>query len=235
MFTVEPSGAHAGYRLWNGRFVLRVHPPVGARPGDVIPVEIRVSDVQREIRGGPFICNFQLRVEVPAMDEEPKPHSLEPKPRQPSPNGSATPSLAMPHIIEVTREQWAEQEPEEFDELTALRIKDADDGSFDFYVNMDNGFFLTELVRGRRSEDKPLVKYWFKYGLALCALAMLQDVHKSQGAKAQSSARTNGTVAIASKEHEDPKVIGHFCDGLARVIIPIIRSLHDSVRAETPV
>jgi hypothetical protein len=232
-FVVEPPKVYAGYRLWNGRFMLRLQPPADALPGEVIPVEIRVTDIQREIQGGPFICRFDLRVEAPAKDASPKPPGQPHQPRQPSPNGKAAPSLGMPHIIEVTREEWREQKPEEFDELTALRIKESDDGGFDLYVNMDNTFLVTELVRGRRSEDKPLVRYWFKYGLALCALAMLQDVHKPQAAKVRSGTRTNGSEAIATNDYQDPETIGRFCDGLARVVIPIIRNLH-SVEVEPP-
>jgi len=69
----------------------------------------------------------------------------------------------------------------------------------------------------RRKSD-PTLKYWFTWGLTIAAFGMIK----------------NQKDELQGKDAEpDLQEIGHACDGLAQVIIPIIRALHAGPRIET--
>lgn len=196
--------------LWNGEFTTRWRPPVDAKPGDEVPVTIRASDVQQR---EPFVNTFKIQV---LAAEAPRPSVPGPKtPRNKKPDargGKEAPQIAMPNIVDVLRDDWGRHG---FDENTGLRIKHGDNGdSFDFYVNVDNAHAAEQLKRAQPG-DHALVRYWFKYGLALCALGILQEEKRRVG---QSN---NG-------ERADPDLdlIGRHTDGLARVIVPVVRTLY---------
>jgi len=114
-----------------------------------------VSDIQTDARGTPFVSTFTLVTEEEA---ERNPPSGKPKGPQRSPeNGKkSSPSLAIPNVHEVNKPDAP---------FLALELKHDDEGRPEFLVNMDNGFLLTELTRCA-SEDQPLIKFWFKFGLA---------------------------------------------------------------------
>lgn len=210
-------------RLWNGEYTARVRPPEGAQVGDRVDITLTVSDVEREkYRGapnGPFTSRFEMVVEA----EEPSaPHpSGKPNPKAPSPNGKmTTPKLDLPKITEVYRENWKT----DYTEHTALRIRHGEaEDSYDFVVNMDNTFLLTEMKRSAAT-DKSLVAFWFKFGLALCALGVLQD--QRHRAKELVTAGTAPSDGEARDPGDDLEAIGAFTDGLARVIVPVIRLLY---------
>lgn len=205
--SITPAGVLESRALWNGSCVTYFRPPTTSSPGDEISVRVSVTDDHRDTTGGPFESSFRIKV-------------LEPRTHQPggdSSNGrkrrgtgqTAAPTLAMPTIIEVRKEEWDQHDMGTFH---AVRIKSSgdDDDSYDFYVNMDNAFLLTEVKRARPT-DRPIIEYWFKFGLALAALSALK-------------------VPRLSDEDEpgiDIPSIERMAAGLARVVVPIIRRLHD--------
>jgi hypothetical protein len=67
-----------------------------------------------------------------------------------------------------------------------------------------------------------LIKYWFGYGLLLCALGMQKETEERSAAKAAES--RNGDDE--NTEVDDLSRIGTCCDGIARVVIPLIRTLY---------
>jgi hypothetical protein len=125
--------------------------------------------------------------------------------------------LATPDIREVRREKWTDPQFQ-FDEYSALKIINADEGSgYIFFVNMDNRFLINELHKSKQ-EDGSLVRHWFKYGVVLSALGILKEFQRVE----QEGPRS---------EDEDPdqfdlEKVGRFCAGLARVVVPMIRALH---------
>jgi hypothetical protein len=181
---------------------------------------VTVTDVTRQAYedglNGPFVNSFELEVDPP---DNMQPHPGGRNGTPPAAAGKNTaPRLSLPLIKEVRRGEWSD----EFDEYAALRIKHNGDEGFDFTVNMDNTFLLTEMARGRES-DKALAAFWFKYGLALCALGVLQDQrHRRNGAA------HDGHAGDHDPEHarDDLAEIGRYTDGVARVFIPVIRSLY---------
>ena len=83
----------------------------------------------------------------------------------------------------------------------------------------------SDLLIRAKDGDRPLVKFWFGYGLLLCALGMLK-AQQERAASAVAS-RDNGEDAEKEKsEPDDLKRVSLYCEGIARVIIPIIRTLY---------
>jgi hypothetical protein len=94
----------------------------------------------------------------------------------------------MPDVIPVTRDgRMIDDKPSlrygagnEFNEFTALELRPAEEeGKYDILVNMDNIHLANELRREKRTSEHPLITYYFKYGLTLVALGMLQE-HRRQ-------------------------------------------------------
>ena len=201
--------------LWNGRFTTQFTVPWNAAPGEMVPVEVKVEDVESVRRGGPFVNTFTLIV---GEETESRPggrsRSSSRTPQSVPQNGkNYSQRLALPPIRDV---HWPEQP------YTALRIKHDDKGVYEFFLNLDNTFLLTELTRSR-DDDRSLIVYWFKYGLALCALGVLQ----SERQRMETRKDLNDGASEQDQSNEvDPERVGQTCDGLARVIVPIIRALY---------
>ena len=221
---IEPSPnlcEHA--RLWNGRYTAYFAAPWDAQVGDVVPVTITVTDADRETRGLSFVSTFAIQID-PAVEEDEEPRSGHPRPqRQPKPDGERRGvALALPHIAEVRRDEW---EREGFDEYAALRVKSDGSGGYDCYLNVDNRHLIHELSSAKDAE-KPQIKYWFKYGLVLAAVGMIRNNRRM----AESRVAAGGEGAFAADDDGDDvdqlEVVSRYCTGLAQVIVPIIRSLH---------
>jgi hypothetical protein len=104
----------------------------------------------------------------------------------------------------------------------SLEVKHDDKGAFEFFLNLDNTFLLTELTRSKE-DDRGLILYWFKFGLALCALGILQD----QKRRLEKSKALDDENSESDQVKEiDLKQVGQTCDGLATVIVPVIRALY---------
>ena len=201
-------------RLWNGRFSVKFRVPWDAKPGDSFLIRVLVSDVTR-VSSGPFACEFTL-IASEAVDRvppsgKPNPHL---NPKAPKPTNQAT-SLAVPEPIEVKKDRW-----EHFgfsNQQEALIIKRSEGDGYDFYLNVDNSTLVTEMSNPK--QDPALVKHWFKWGLVISSLAMIRQQEENK--------------VSDSDDESDPESgpdllkIKQACDGLSRVIIPIIRSLHE--------
>jgi len=223
--TTEPPGLIESSQLWNGWFTARFSAPWDAKPGDQIAVKVTVSDVEADNRGG-FVSTFTMVME-PESDK-PNPPAGKNRPRNgrtPQGNGKkTTQSLALPEITEVHRDEWEQRKPP-FNPYTALVVKHDVQGGYDFYLNVDNTFLLTELTHAKE-DYKPLVKFWFKYGLALCALGMLQEQRRRAESTRENQEDNGGDGGDEPEVTEDLQAVAVYCSGVARVIIPIIRALY---------
>jgi hypothetical protein len=219
-------------RLWNGEFTARFRAPEGATIGDHVEINVTVSDIEREkyrnTPPGPFATLIDLVVD-PEDNSVPTPSGKPTKPstNRPNINGKVmAPRLALPNIAEIRRDDWQDK----YSEHTALRIRHGENESYDFVVNMDNTCLLTELKRSPAA-DKSMVAYWFKYGLALCAMGVLLE-QKQNPQDAESNAESDDNNRLNG---EDLDILGRLTDGLARVIVPVIRSLSKGPRVPTTV
>ena len=209
--TTDPPSLIEQSHLWNGVFTARFTVPWDLEPGQQAKVTIRVVDVETESRGKPFENTFTIAAE-PEVEKNPDPPPPKPHIRgnRPKPNGrTSSPRLAIPEVVD-------EHRPDQ--QFSSLRITHNDDGGYDFFLNVDNAFLLTELTRCK-TEDRPLIKFWFKYGLALCALGMIQE------ARRQAQAENEGGEQ-PDDDGEDLQKVAGYCNGIARVIVPVIRALY---------
>jgi hypothetical protein len=206
----DPTNLIEQSSLWNGRFNAYFRVPWDAQPGQQIPVTVTVSDVETEKRGEAYISKFTLIADTESETSSGS-RTRASGGQAPKKNGKSTaPRFALPKIHD-------KRKPEE--PFTAIEIKHDDNEGFEFFINLENSFLLTELTRAKDS-DKGLILYWFKYGLALSALGMLQE---------EKRLRSSSSRAEEGPDNEDDLdivKIGKICNGIARVIVPIVRALY---------
>ena len=228
--TIDSPGVRPHWKLWNGRLLATFRPTAEASLGDQSQVRVVVTDVENEMRGGPFETKFDLVVTKPLdNDGESDEHEEEEKERRERKSrgdrGSA-PILAVPNIVEVTKDKWDSMTPA-FSRFDSMRVLQDGNGGFDFYLNLDNSFLLTELSRSD-SIEKELIRYWFKYGLVLCGLGMLQQFRTAESSNGVGNSETNESGNPSTREPID--LVNDAMTGLARVIIPVVRSLYKGPR-----
>ena len=188
---------------------------------DKVGIRVTVSDVESAIRGGPFESGFQMVIDK-ALERVPGPGGAKEAKRGLDAGDWMAPRLAVPNIREVSKDQGNSMDPP-FSGLDALRVRQGGEGSYDFYLNNDNSFLLTELS-GSNNIEKALMKYWSKYGLTLCGLGMLQQFRAVQ---APNGREEGETAEPDSASTQDPvNLVNGAMPGLARVIIPLVRRLY---------
>ncbi len=99
------------------------------------------------------------------------------------------------------------------------------EGGYDFFINVGNSFLLTELARKGSGVEKELIKYWFKYGLVICGLGMIQESQSKANQRDTGNNEVNGQVT-EPPEQDNLESVSHAMNGLGRVIIPIVRGLY---------
>lgn len=221
--TLTPPNLLITQHLWNGKWNTRFQMPWDANVNDIAEITVTISDVESDTRNSPFISKFLLKgiPETESTDHPSGPPRTRGK-RVDSNGKQNGPAVAPPDIREVRRELW--NDPGfTFNEHTAIKIThgENENSGYIFWINVDNEFLLTELTRTKEA-DKPLIKFWFKYGLTLCAMGILQD-EKSR----RNTRRASNNEGIDIEENgEDLELIGRYCNGISRVIVPIIRRLY---------
>jgi hypothetical protein len=213
----EPPNLCTSSHLWAGKFTCKFQLPYDAEVGDVVKIQMTVSDIQRETKGRPFVAGFALKAEK-ALDD-----AIQPTPgpraegRKPKEGGTQlAPAYGLPEIREVRRENW--EDPQfKFDEYSAVKIIHGEGRGYIFFVNMDNRFLANELLKIKKDEGG-LVRHWFKYGIVIAALGIMTEFERGGAAKPEGDGQ--------EAESTDLKHLAKICAGLARVVVPMIRSLH---------
>ena len=192
------------HNLGNGKANIKFGLPTGASIGDEFKVEVLVYDVSR---ADPFRLDFRIHIDPEAPDLEPRPHI---------PPGGAT-LAAMPNIREVYREKWAS---EDFNEMSALKIDPSgeDDDALDIAINMDNIYLRNEIAK-RKNVDAKLLTYWFKWGLVLLALGMINTE------KRRNQDESVDKTPQAEKDDLYEK-IDRASEGIAVTLIPVISHMN---------
>lgn len=212
--SVTPANLIEHQNLWNGRWTAVFRVPWDAKPGDRIDVTVTVEDVQTQTRNAPFVSRFVLAVE-PEVTPRERPRNPTPPPPRTRPNGSHTsaPTLAIPDL------KWKAYE----DQHISLLVRNDTEGNPEYFANERNCYLTDALVRAKE-EDHALIKFWFGYGLLLCALGMLKQ--QQERAEVKKRGDGNGSDEEDESESDDLKLVSSHCDGIARIIIPMIRTLY---------
>lgn len=90
--------------------------------------------------------------------------------------------LNLPNTIEVEKKDWEKYGMDKFD---AVIVKDAGlDGEnnhlgYDFYINVDNQYLLSE-IKSRKQSVPDLLCSQYKYGMVLIGMALLSDYEKDE-------------------------------------------------------
>lgn len=204
----SPDGLCRSYNLSNGYLNSRFGIPADAAIGNIYEISVEVMD---ESRVDPLECKFKIKVTSPKVPPE-----IPPRPPRPRKGVNL---LGMPQITEVHEAEWAEYD---FDKFSGLKVQSSGEGGFDIFINMDNIHLLSEIKRENQVSEHDVIRYWFKYGLALVTMGMIQEYRRTKD-----SDKNNGERAAKVEESKDSYLedIGKASAGIARVIIPVIRRL----------
>ncbi|MDA2914279.1 hypothetical protein MYX77_10060 [Acidobacteriia bacterium AH_259_A11_L15] len=213
--TFSPEGICERFSLWNGRVQATFRAPANASAGDTVLVRVEVTD---ESRVDPLVCTFNI-------DVCPAPPAKPPGPRPPGtprkPKGAA--QLSMPEIREVHKEQW---DVHGFDKYSGAKIVPTENQAFDIYINMDNVFLLNELKRETDGNQHQVLRYWFKYGLALAIIGLMQEQkRRARLSNGSQEEKTETEESETTNEAGDVGSVEKITSGLSMVIVPIIRRL----------
>lgn len=154
--------------LWNGMATLNVSLPEGANIGDVIKFRSEVSDISKV---DPLQDEFYIIVDEAVKKPASRPGNRKP----PSSNEEGddvetTTYLDLPNVREVREDEWQHFN---FDRESALMVRDSGEGGFDFFINMDNVFLLTE-KKSSQQLSPTLLDARYKYGMVLLGIALLK-------------------------------------------------------------
>lgn len=199
--------------LWNGLATLTVALPDDAKVGDVLYFKTETIDNSRL---EPFYNEFYVKVEKPEKLSAGGRGKRKLPPGEESEETRKLPSgLSLPNIIELTKkdENWSRHFKEDED---ALAVKDTGEGSYDFYINMDNVFLRTE-IKGNTKIDPRLLEARFKYGMVLLGISLLEHFEKET--EKETEIQKNG-LSIYDEIFSVSKAI-------SPILLPMIASLGD--------
>lgn len=199
--------------LWNGTGNLTAHLPEGVKVGDTLKCKTTVND---ETLIGPFINEFSVVVEQKANPSKGGERGKR-KPSEGQEEGEAeVPSaLSLPDVKEVRQPDWVKHS---FDKFSGLKAVDNGEGGFDFFVNMDNVYLLTEL-KNRNDQDPKLLEAQYKYAMVLIALALLKKSREAAENKDQNAKEENGDIESSTRIFKDIITV---TSALSTIIIPMI-------------
>jgi hypothetical protein len=187
-FVLESNGVKIDdytLNLWNGVATLTVALPKDCKIGDKIKFSSTATD-DTQIK--PFNEDFELVVGGEQEKGEGKPGKRRKPPADKGKGRETASGLSLPNMFEVYRNEW---ETHKFDEQSALRVVSAGENEFDFYINMDNIYLLSE-IKSNSSIDPKLIQARYKYALVLIGLALLKEEN------GESSEETSITNKIAT-------------------------------------
>lgn len=185
--------------LWNGTATLSVSIDSKMKVGQKFTFRTVITDVQNS--AFPFEENFEVIIVPKTINGGGNSKPASPPTAKGGNQDKTQQQLGLPEIIPIRKDQWDKYN---FDKTTSLRAISVGEGKYDFRINLDNHFLLSELKNSDPNEID-LLEARYKYGLVLLALAMISG----------------------SDEDEDKVVaqIDQIMDRISPIIIPIISQL----------
>jgi hypothetical protein len=198
--------------LWNGYGYLNVLIDE-FNVGDILELKLEVNDINRPM---PIIEIFYVKI-IEALDKKEtgdggnriKPSSDKPGNETNKPN-----KFSLPNIIEVSKDNrtghsWIDQG---FNQETAIIVKGSDKDGYDFFINVDNLYLLSEIKSAKTSEVE-LINAKYKFGMVLIGLSILNNEEEEE-----KSDQNDEIESIFSK-------IEKLTKALSPMLIPMIDSL----------
>jgi len=186
--------------FWNGYANLNIELPDSVQEGEVLQFKSTLIDNSKT---QPFEEEFFV---VIGTKQESTPsdggEGRKSKGDKDDKEANKNDKMSLPEVVEVRRNDWDNYE---FDIESALKVT-YNSKTWDFFVNMDNGYLKNEMKANTKSNAK-LLEARYKYGLTLFALSMLKDHDESD---------SDGDVEA---------MIMEVTKSLARVLLPIIDNL----------
>ena len=163
--------------LWNGIATLTCALPEDAKVGDILEYNVKTFD---EYNVDPLINRFYILVDAESVQKDGKDGKNVQPPGNKGKKRKKPESLAMPEITEVHKDSWGDR----FDQEGALSVTDNGEGVYDFYINMDNKYLLSELKTKSKLEPE-ILKSQFKFGMVLIGLSLLNSFEKEDHDESQ--------------------------------------------------
>jgi hypothetical protein len=211
-----------GPKLQNGIANLSVSLPDDANIGDVITYTCRVSD---NTLLEDFTNTFRVTVLPAANKSGGNSHGHNPPDKNGPGNRDIPTGISLPNVTWVPEAEWPEHQ---FDKFSALRVaissdplKDQD--IFDFYVNRDNTYLLTE--QKRFPEGAAVLKEKFGIALSILGLALLHE--NANKKRDQKDEITDDKSSSREREEDIEETILNFTRAVAPVILPMIAGLNE--------
>jgi hypothetical protein len=199
--------------LWNGYAYLSVNINNYAI-GEVLYLKSEIEDVSMSM---PITEEWYVKVIEPITKEETKSGTRKNPASDKAGNDTKKDSgFNLPTITEVSKDKrtghsW---EDHDFNEYSALRVKGNEIDGYDFFINIDNIYLLSEL-KNAKGNSIETTQMKFKFGQVLLGLAILNEYQ------------------IKSGEQEDTycdnieTIIEKVSKSISPVIIPLIDNLKD--------
>ena len=199
--------------LWNGRANLNLDLPPNVTEGDLLCVEIEVSDY----RAIPFTDKFYIRAEKTDGSNGGGGRRVDP-PDDDNPGNSRQKKskLDLPHITEITHDKWNSDDYKDFgfNKLSALKVRNVEN-SYDFFINMDNSFLLTQMKSDGKT-DASILKARYKFGMVLLGISLIN--YEKEYTNEEDD---DVTFSVAER-------ISHLTEAISPTLLPMIASLGDS-------
>lgn len=163
--------------LWNGLATLSVSLPGGVKVGDALSFKSIVTD---PTQFGPFEDQFQVEVLKQRRKNNGEPGERKKPPSKEKGSDRSAPSqLSLPQVIEIRKDRWPEFD---FSEFSALEVKHTGTEGYDFFINMDNIYLLSE-IKVKSDVDAKLLNETYKSALVLIGLALLKENSENEEQK----------------------------------------------------
>lgn len=183
--------------LYNGRATLNIKLPNNVKVGDKLNYMVDVTDISQK---APFVEEFDIIVDKIAMKTKSRPGDA---------NKKKNNTLAPPEIEEITKMEWPKYNMEK---NGALRVLNARDAIYDFFINIDNENLLSEIALSKDSNELEVIKSQYKYGMALIGLSVIQYL--------------NNVEEYENEEETDiSKLVYDVTKIISPIFIPMIKSL----------
>jgi hypothetical protein len=143
------------------------------QPGNEFEVIFEIND---ETLLNPFINICKVRLENPHESNVTGGKGKERSSNNTNQGRGGQQSAGLPNVIPIDKASWS---TEQFNELSAMKVKQSPDGSFDFYYNKDNRDLLevqnrSVLTQGRL--DPNVYDHQYKIGLMLIAFSLINQI-----------------------------------------------------------